>query len=130
MSLHHLLLSDAACRDFNTVAKIDPPLLNESSMLELREALKNGAIDMLTVLHHPQSAVNKDVAFAEASYGADAIGDALSLYYTYLVEGGLIGMDDLVRLTCKNNARITSYNVCYTKLLRFRRDLGGARRAF
>jgi len=104
VSLHHLLLSDAACRDFNTVAKIDPPLLNESSMLELREALKNGAIDMLTVLHHPQSAVNKDVAFAEASYGADAIGDALSLYYTYLVEGGLIGMDDLVRLTCKNSA--------------------------
>lgn len=104
VSLHHLLHSDQACQDFNTTAKIDPPLVEESAMLELREALKRGDIDMLTSLHHSQSAVNKEVAFADAEYGSDSIGESLSLYYNKLVKSGWIDMQTLIRLTCKNSA--------------------------
>ncbi len=104
VSLHHLLHCDESCEDFNTAAKIDPPLLPKSSMVLLQEALQRGEIDMLTTLHQPLSAVNKEVAFADAHYGTEAIGEALSLYYTKLVKSGWISMSELVRLASKNPA--------------------------
>lgn len=104
VSLHHLVNSDRACEDFNTTAKIDPPLVQESAVLELVEALKRGDIDMITILQQSQSAVNKEVAFAEAEYGSDSIGEALVLYYNYLVKSGWIDMKTLLMLTCKNSA--------------------------
>jgi len=98
VGLHHLLLSDEACEGFNTTAKLDPPLQQHNDMLRLQEALKRGDIDMLSVLHQPSSPVNKDVAFFNAEYGSEAIEEALSLYYTKLVQSGMITMSDLVRL--------------------------------
>jgi dihydroorotase len=104
VSLHHLILSDRACEDFNTTAKIDPPLVEDEAVVKLQEALKNGDIDMLTSLHQSQSAINKEVAFAEAKYGSDSVGEALSLYYNKLVKEGFIDMRRLIELTCKNSA--------------------------
>jgi len=105
VSLHHLIYSDEACEGFNTLAKLDPPLASQSDMLKLQEALKNGAIDVLTTLHQPNSPVNKEVAFYDASYGSSSIGYALPLYYTKLVKSGLISMSELIRLTVQNPAK-------------------------
>jgi len=104
VSLHHLIHCDEACDGFNTTAKLDPPLASKHSMLALQEALKDGSIDILTTLHQPSSPVNKEVAFYDASYGCEAIEDALALYYTKLVETGLISMSELVKMTSKNSA--------------------------
>ncbi|MCW9026731.1 MAG: dihydroorotase, partial [Thiovulaceae bacterium] len=62
VSLHHLINSDEACEGFNTVAKLDPPLASKSDLILLQDALKNGRIDILTMLHQPSSPVNKEVA--------------------------------------------------------------------
>jgi len=102
VSLHHLLHSDKACEGFNTIAKIDPPLVDEISREKLITALKNGSIDMLSVLHQPNSPVNKEVAFFDASYGSSALSDALALYYTKLVKSGIISMQKLIELTVIN----------------------------
>ena len=104
VSLHHLLHSDTACENFNTTAKINPPLVCASDVVLLQEALKNHQIDMLTTLHQPSSPVNKEVAFYDAHYGCEALGDALSLYYTKLVKSGIITMSELIKLTVKNPA--------------------------
>ncbi len=105
VSLHHLIHCDSACEGFNTVAKLDPPLASGEDMLLLQEALKNGAIDILTMLHQPNSPVNKEVAFYDASYGCSSIKEALPLYYSKLVESGLITMQTLLELTVKNPAK-------------------------
>jgi len=102
VGLHHLLQSDTACEGFNTIAKIDPPLVDESSRKKLIEALKNDAIDMLSVLHQPNSPVNKEVAFFDASYGSSALSDAYGLYYTKLVKSGIISMEKLIELCVAN----------------------------
>ena len=104
VSLHHLLKSDEACEDFNTVAKLNPPLQADTEVAKLREALDAGAIDMLTLLHQPSSPVNKEVAFADAAYGCDSIADALPLLYTKLVAPGWIGWTRLVELCVKHPA--------------------------
>ncbi len=109
VSVHHLLNCDAACNDFNTTAKLNPPLASKTDMLALQDALKRTEIDSLTTLHQPSSPVNKEVAFFDAAYGCEALGDALSLYYTKLVKPGMITMQELVRLTVQNPAKSLGY---------------------
>jgi len=105
VSIHHLVHCDEACEDFNTMAKLNPPLASKADMLLLQEALKNGEIDVLTTLHQPSSPVNKEVAFYDAAYGCEGLSSALSLYYTKLVKPSLISMSELVKLAAFNPAK-------------------------
>lgn len=105
VSIHHLTNSDEACEDFNTTAKLDPPLASASDVKLLRAALKNKEIDVLTTLHQPSSPLNKEVAFYDADYGCEALSDAMPLYYTKLVKTGLLSMSELVKLTSQNPAK-------------------------
>ena len=105
VSIHHLVNCDEACEDFNTLAKLNPPLASKEDMLLLQESLKKGDIDLLTTLHQPSSPVNKEVAFYDAAYGCSGLSYALSLYYTKLVKSGFIDMQELVRLTVTNPAK-------------------------
>ncbi|QOY51026.1 dihydroorotase [Candidatus Sulfurimonas baltica] len=105
VSIHHLIKSDEACENFNTTAKLDPPLACKSDVKLLQEALKNNQIDVLTTLHQPSSPVNKEVAFFDAAYGCEALSEAMPLYYTKLVESKMINMSELVKLAAKNSAK-------------------------
>ncbi len=106
VSIHHLCLDENSCEDFNTYAKLNPPLRTPLDKQELLESLKEGKIDVLTALHSPKSIVYKDVAFFEAKYGIDIIEDYLSLCYTYLVKSGHISWKRLIELISKNTAKI------------------------
>lgn len=105
VSIHHLINADSACEGFNTLAKLNPPLASQEDMLKLQAQLKNGEIDMLTTLHQPNSPLNKEVAFFDASYGCSSLSHALPLYYTKLVKSGLITMSELMKLTVQNSAK-------------------------
>ncbi|WP_434636319.1 amidohydrolase family protein [Sulfurimonas sp. NW7] len=105
VSVHHLIYSDEACEGFNTTAKLNPPLASREDVILLQNALKNGDIDVLSVLHQPNSPVNKEVAFFDAAYGCEALEDALPIYYTKLVKSGMISMSELVKLTVENPAK-------------------------
>ena len=102
VSIHHLLNSDEACKNFNTTGKLNPPLACSDDMKLLQEALKNSQIDILTTLHQPSSPVNKEVAFYDAAYGCEGLKNAISLFYTKLVKSGMISMSHLVRVCVKN----------------------------
>ncbi len=106
ISIHHLSLDHNACDGFNTYAKIFPPLSDEKGKESLKESLKNGEIDVLTSLHTPQSKVNKEVAFYDAAYGTEAIEEILPLYYTKLVNTGLISLSELSRMVSLTPARM------------------------
>ncbi len=110
VSIHHLTHSDEACENFNTTAKLNPPLATQKDRLLLQEALQKGEIDVLTTLHRPSLPLNKEVAFYDAAYGCEGLGDALGLYYTKLVKSGLISMSELVRLSVKNPAKILGFD--------------------
>ncbi|MBU0631640.1 dihydroorotase [bacterium] len=105
VSIHHLLHSDELCENFNTTAKIYPPLATNNDMKLMQEALKNSEIDMLTTLHQPSSPVNKEVAFFDATYGCESIDHALPLYYTKLVKSNMISMQEFIRLSVVNPAK-------------------------
>jgi len=106
ISIHHLCLDDNSCDDFNTKAKIFPPLSDEKGKLSLQESLKNAEIDVLTSLHSPQSKVNKEVAFYNAAYGTEAIEEILPLYYTKLVKTGFISLAELSKMVSLTPAKM------------------------
>lgn len=106
VSIHHLLCSDEMCENFNTTAKIYPPLQSRQDMKTMQKMVANGEIDVLTTLHRPSSAIYKEVAFADASYGCESIEHALPLYYTKLIKENLITFEDLVKLCVINPAKL------------------------
>ncbi len=106
VSIFHLVLNDTACGDFNTLAKLMPPLRDEQERVKLIEALKEGKIDILTSLHAAKSFNSKDVPFNDAAYGVDSLEEYLSLCYTTLVKGGIIDMQKLSELTSEKPAEI------------------------
>jgi len=101
VAIHHLFKNDAACLGFDTDAKINPPLINESKRLALLEALKRGDIHSLTSLHQPNSDVHKDITFYDANVGTTSIAEYLPLAYTYLIKNKIIDMAKLIDLASR-----------------------------
>ncbi len=116
VSIHHLVHCDKACEDFNTTAKLNPPLASYDDMLALQEALKSGEIDILTTLHQPNSPLNKEVAFYDAAYGCEALREALPLYYTKLVKTGIMSMSELLKLTVINPSKMIQKEKSYIEV--------------
>ena len=110
VSISHLILNDKMCNDFNTLAKLHPPLRDEDERLKLIDALKCGKIDTITSLHSAKSYNSKDVAFNDASYGVDLLEHFISLCYTYLVKGGIISFEELSLLISATPAKILGFD--------------------
>lgn len=105
VSIHHLFKNDSACIGFDTDAKINPPLVNETKRLQLIEALQNGGIHSLSALHQPNSDIHKDITFYDAHVGTTSITEYLPLLYTYLVETKTISFSELIRIASHAPAR-------------------------
>lgn len=101
VSIHHLFKNDSACLGFDTDAKINPPLVNESKRLELIEALRRGDIHSLSALHQPNSDIHKDITFYDAHLGTTSIAEYLPLLYTYLISKNIIDMSKLVEVASR-----------------------------
>lgn len=98
VAIHHLFKNDSACAGFDTDAKINPPLVNETKRLSLIDALRRGDIHSLTALHQPNSDVHKDITFYDANVGTTSIAEYLPLLYTYLINTNIIEMPKLVQV--------------------------------
>jgi dihydroorotase len=110
VSISHLILNDKMCNDFNTLAKLHPPLRDEDERLKLIDALKSGKVDTITSLHSAKSYNSKDVAFNDASYGVDSLEHFLSLCYTYLVKKEIISFEKLSSLISATPAKILGFD--------------------
>ena len=109
-SIHHLLKTDEECREFNTFAKLMPPLRSKKDTAALQKALKVGKISFLSSLHSPKSITHKDVAFDEAGFGVDAMSEYISLCYSFLVRGGFFSWERLCDFTSLNQAEFLRLN--------------------
>lgn len=110
VGIHHLLKSDEACKDFNTLAKFMPPLRDEKDRLALNEALKKGQIRFLSAAHSPKSLTLKDLAFDEAAFGIHSLHEYLSLCYTFFVKNGFLTWKELCKYTSLNQAQFLGLN--------------------
>jgi dihydroorotase len=103
---HHFALTHEAVLDYDTDAKMNPPLRAESDRAALMEAIADGTVDAIATDHAPHHADEKCVEFARAPFGVVGLETAVSLALDRLVHGGLIGLPRLVELMSVSPARI------------------------
>jgi len=76
---HHFTLTDAALEDYDTNAKMNPPLRAETDRLAVIEALLDGTVDCIATDHAPHAAHEKEVEFERAPNGITGLETALGL---------------------------------------------------
>ena len=102
---HYLFLTHDDLGDYNTNAKMNPPLRTAEDRSALREALADGTISAIATDHAPHSVLEKEVEFIEAAFGIVGLESALPLAMQ-LVREKIISPSKLVELMSLNPARI------------------------
>ena len=103
---HHLLLTDEACRTYDTNFKMNPPLRCAADVQACIEGVKDGTIDCLATDHAPHLAEEKELEFAYATFGIIGLETALALFVRALVEPGHINWMKLVELMSTRPAQV------------------------
>ncbi len=85
---HHLLLTDAACVEYDPNYKMNPPLRSREDVEALQAAVADGTIDCLATDHAPHSNEEKELEFGLAPFGVISLDCALGLYAKALVDSG------------------------------------------
>src|SRR5688572_21856481 len=98
---HHISLTEDRIGTYDTNAKMNPPLRTARDVEALRNAVKDGTIDMIATDHAPHHYDEKEREFADAPNGIVGLETALAVSVTNLVETGHIDFATLVdKMSC------------------------------
>lgn len=87
-TFHHLFLTDAAVRGYDTHAKLNPPLRPAEDVAALVAGVADGTVDCIVTDHTPRAREEKEVEFDWAAWGAIGLETALGAIATYLIAPG------------------------------------------
>jgi dihydroorotase len=95
---HHLSLTEKETDNFNTQGKVNPPLRTERDVEKMREAVREGIVDALVTDHAPHDEKSKQTTMSDAAFGISGLETAFAVLNTYLVEGKIISLSQLIAL--------------------------------
>jgi len=102
---HYFTLTDEALREFDTCAKVNPPLRTIKDVTAIREGLNDGTIDAIASDHAPHAMTDKEVEFEFAASGITGLETSLALGLR-LVDDGIMTLSQLFFKMSTNPARI------------------------
>lgn len=102
---HYFTLTEEAIGQYNTSAKMNPPLRTADDVAAIREGLLDGTIDVVATDHAPHSQLEKEVEFDQAANGIIGLETAVPLFIRMMREAGM-DASLLVRTMSVNPARI------------------------
>lgn len=102
---HYFTLTEEALKDYNSYAKVNPPLRTNEDVESIKEALKDGTIDVIATDHAPHSLQEKDIEFDVAASGISGLETALALSLQ-LVREGYLTLRGLIEKFTINPAKI------------------------
>jgi dihydroorotase len=103
---HHLSLTENEVNGYNTNAKMNPPLRTEADVEAIREAVRDGTIDLVATDHAPHHYDEKEREFADAPNGIVGLETALAVVMKWLVKPGIIDLATLIDRMSVSPARI------------------------
>lgn len=103
---HHLTLTSEACLNYNTQAKVAPPLRGEADRQALLAGLLDGTLDAVGSDHAPHLLVDKFLPFTEAAFGITGLETLFALTFTELVKSDKMSLPNLIAKLTVNPARI------------------------
>jgi dihydroorotase len=99
---HHFSLTDAAVADYDTNAKMNPPLRSADDVAALVEGIRDGTIDAIASDHAPHHINLKMLEFDRAPFGITGLETAVGLALTKLQ----LGVGRLIELFSVNPQKI------------------------
>lgn len=103
---HHLTLSDELPGSYDADTKVNPPLRSQDDIQALREALLDGTVDCIATDHAPHHKESKDCEYELASFGISGLETAVAVIMNYLVEPGILDMNQMVKLFTTGPANV------------------------
>jgi dihydroorotase len=76
---HHLALTDASIKNYDTNCKMNPPLRAEADRQAIIEGLLDGTLDIIATDHAPHTDYEKDVEFDNAPFGIIGLETCLAV---------------------------------------------------
>jgi len=104
--IHNCILTEEECDNFNTLAKINPPLRTKEDIVEIIKALNDGTIDTLATDHAPHIEPHKNCPFFDAAFGTIGFETFFSAVFTFLISKKQILFSRAIELVSKNPAKI------------------------
>lgn len=103
---HYLSATDDEILSYNTNAKINPPLREQSDVDAIIEGLKDGTIDVIATDHAPHHFDEKNQEFNNAPNGTSGFETAFAICYSHLVRTDAMDIMGLSKLMSVNPSKI------------------------
>lgn len=103
---HHISLSEDIIEYGYTDCKVNPPLRTKDDIQALKQALKDGTIDIIATDHAPHAAIDKTEDFYKSANGISNIEASFSICNTELVLGGILTLKELVDKMSYNPSKL------------------------
>jgi dihydroorotase len=107
---HYFSLTEDAAKDYDTNAKVNPPLKSKEDIKALIKGLIDGTIDVISTDHAPHNIEEKKLEFNQAAFGMIGLETALSLVITNLVNTKILTLKEAVRKLTAAPAGILNLN--------------------
>ena len=99
VAIHNLIFTHELLQDFDTNAKVLPPLRTKEDIKALIKGLKDGTIDMITSDHTPIDTEHKKVEFDNALYGSIGLESAFGALST------IFSTEEVIEMLSKGKQR-------------------------
>jgi dihydroorotase len=105
---HHFTLTDEAIGDYDTNAKMNPPLRNDADRLAMIAGLMDGTADCIATDHAPHALFEKEQEFERAPNGITGLETALGLALRVLHKGHGMTLSRVIALMSAQPAGVVS----------------------
>lgn len=103
---HHFTMSDDEITEDHGRFKMNPPLRSREDVQALKEALRDGIMDVISTDHAPHGEEEKNQSMKKAPFGIVGIENSFALGYTELVLGGYLTLSQLIEKMSVNPAKV------------------------
>jgi dihydroorotase len=109
---HHFVLNEEAVGDYNTYAKMNPPLRAEEDRQAMLEGIIEGAVDSIATDHAPHAAHEKEQEFERAPNGITGLETALGLTMAVLHGKHKLPLSRIISLLSTQPAAVLNLKGC------------------
>jgi dihydroorotase len=106
----YFALTEEAVKDYDTNAKVNPPLKTSRDCRAIIKGLQDGTIDVIATDHAPHNLEEKNVEFNSAASGMVGLETALALVITKLIAPKHLTPKEAIAKLTINPARILKLN--------------------
>jgi dihydroorotase len=106
---HYFSITEEAVENYNTCAKVNPPLRRKRDVEAVKRGLQDGTIDVIATDHAPHHMDEKLGEFDSAPSGISGLETAIGLSMR-LVDEGVLTLEGLIRKMALNPSMIVGIN--------------------